>query len=61
MEYVWGSFLLLNSARTSGFSGPNPITYQDIQSWMVMTENKLTPQEVDVVKRLDRIYMRVIK
>lgn len=60
MEYVWTAFLDLNGARTQGFNGPNPITYQDIRAWIDLTETPLSAWEVEAIKRLDRLFMRVV-
>jgi hypothetical protein len=60
MEYVWSAFLSLNEGRGAGFSGPLPISYQEIKSWMELTGNILTPFEIDAVKRLDRVYIKVV-
>lgn len=57
LGYVWSSFVSLNSARTGGFSGPNPITYQEIQAWKELTNAPITPREVDAIKRLDKAYL----
>jgi len=60
LEYVWTAFLLLNSTRGQGFSGPIPISYQEIDSWQRMTHNVLLPWEVEVVKKIDTVYLRVV-
>jgi hypothetical protein len=60
LEYVWTAFLLLNSTRGQGFSGPIPISYQEIDAWQRMTHNVLLPWEVEVVKKLDTVYLRVV-
>lgn len=56
--HIWSVFCVLNSARTAGFSGPNPITYTEIQAWKELTETPLTPWELQVIKRLDQVYLR---
>jgi hypothetical protein len=60
LDYLWSYFLELSSTRPQGYSGPLPITYQEIQAWSELTGNKITPLDVEVIKRLDRIYTRVI-
>jgi hypothetical protein len=60
LEYVWTAFLLLNSTRGQGFSGPIPISYQEIDAWQRMTHNVLLPWEVEVVKKIDNVYLRVV-
>ena len=61
LEHVWTAFLLLNNTRGQGFSGPLPISYQEIDAWQRMTQNMLLPWEIEAVKRLDAIYLRVVK
>lgn len=59
LEHIWSMFLELNECRTNGFSGPNPISYQDIKAWMDLTDTPVTPFEVEGIKRLDKVYVRV--
>ena len=59
LSHVWTAFISLSNSRTSGFSGPNPITYEQISAWKQVTEQPLEPWEVEAVKRLDRVYMGV--
>jgi len=51
---------LLNNTRGQGFSGPLPISYQEIDAWQRMTQNTLLPWEIEAVKRLDAVYLRVV-
>lgn len=61
MEYVWSAFISLHSARGQGFNGPLPISYQEIDAWQRMTKNTLLPWEIEVVKRLDAVYLKAMK
>jgi len=60
LEYVWTVFLLLNNTRGQGFSGPLPISYQEIDAWQRMTKNTLLPWEIEAIKRLDAVYLKVV-
>jgi hypothetical protein len=60
LEYVWAAFLLLNQTRGQGYNGPLPITYQEMSAWIELTNTKLLPWEIEVIKRLDAIYLRVV-
>ena len=60
LEHVWAAFLLLNQTRGQGFNGPLPISHQEIDAWKRMTDNKLLPWEINAVKRLDAVYLRVV-
>jgi hypothetical protein len=59
MEHVWSAFINLSNSRTTGFSGPNPITYEQIKAWKELTETPIDPWEIQAVIRLDRVYMGV--
>jgi len=57
--YVWSAFVSLNSARTAGFSGPNPITYTELKAWKELTETPLKAWDIQAIKRLDQVFIRV--
>lgn len=59
MVNTWSAFIALSNNRSAGFSGPNPITYEQIKAWKELTEYPLSPWEVDVITKLDSIYMKV--
>ena len=59
MSHVWSAFCVLSNSRTAGFSGPNPITYEQIKAWKELTETPIAPREVEAIKRLDAVYMGV--
>lgn len=58
LMHLWSAFCSLNSARTAGFSGPNPITYTELQAWKELTETPLSSWDIQVLKRLDQVYLR---
>lgn len=60
LEYIWSSFFEASKGRSSGFSGPNPLSYQELESWMRLTQTPLTPRDISVIKRLDQVYMKVM-
>jgi hypothetical protein len=60
LSHIWSAFIALNNTRTTGFNGPNPITYTELLAWKEVTQNPLAPWEVEAVKRIDNIYMRVM-
>ena len=59
LAHVWSAFITLSNSRTAGFSGPNPITYEQIKAWKELTETPIAPREVEAIKRLDAVYMGV--
>jgi len=58
LMYLWLAFFDLNSARTAGFSGPNPITYTELHHWKELTGTPLSAWDVQALKRLDQVYLR---
>ena len=60
LGYIWEYFLELSSTRPQGYKGPLPITYQEIKAWKELTNHILSPWEVEVIKRLDQIYVKVV-
>jgi hypothetical protein len=60
MSHVWSAFITLSHSRTQGFSGPNPITYEQIKAWKELTETPVEPREIEAIKRVDTVYMRVV-
>ena len=59
LGHVWSAFCTLSARRTAGFSGPNPITYEQIKAWKELTDNPVNAWEIDAILRLDQVYMRV--
>jgi hypothetical protein len=59
MAHVWSAFITLSNTRTAGFSGPNPITYEQIKAWKELTETTIFPWEVTAIKRVDTVYMGI--
>jgi len=60
LTHIWSAFVALNKTRAQGFNGPNPITYSEIRAWKEVTQNPLHPWELEAVKLLDDIYIRVM-
>lgn len=57
LSHVWSAFISLSNSRTSGFSGPNPISYEQIAAWKQITEYPLLAWETEVIIRLDKMYL----
>jgi hypothetical protein len=60
LSHIWSAFILLSNSRSMGFSGPNPITYEQIKAWKEVTQTPLEAWEVSALKRLDTIFIRVM-
>jgi len=41
-----------------GFSGPQPITWQDIDAFLRRSEIALAPWQIELIERLDDIYLQ---
>lgn len=59
LSHIWFAFCALSDSRPPSFSGISPLPYSEIDSWMRVTENKLLPRDVETLKELDRIFVRV--
>lgn len=59
MSHVWSAFISLSNSRSAGYSGPNPITYEQIKAWKELTDTPLDARDVEAVVRIDAVYMRV--
>ena len=59
LSHIWSAFISLSNGRNAGFSGPNPIGYEEIKAWKELTETPLNAWEIEVIKRLDVVYLGV--
>jgi hypothetical protein len=59
-EYLWKWFWDLSAARGSNGFGSNPIGYETLQAWSIMTTNQPTPWEIEVLRRMDGEYMDIV-
>jgi len=59
LGHVWSAFLALSNRRSTGFSGPNPITFEQIKAWKELTETPIDAWEIEAIIRLDGVYMGV--
>lgn len=56
-SHIWAAFIELHDGRTYGMSGPNPISYDTIQSWCKLSGVDLSYWEVRIIKSIDNIYI----
>jgi hypothetical protein len=54
-------FMDLNLTRPEGFNGPLPITFQEILAYLTLTQQSVTPQEVEILKRMDFVFLTEIR
>lgn len=55
--FAWGSFLDLQSARTSNGFGPEPLLFTEIESYLRLTGRFLLPDEIRAIKIIDVAYL----
>ena len=58
--HVWVVFTHLSATRSSNGFGPNPITYQEIESYLNLGGIELTSDEVDILKQIDILYLNKV-
>ena len=54
---LWGAFLALSRTRTCGPTGPNPISFSEIEAWARLTRTPLEPRHVETLVEMDRLWM----
>lgn len=57
--FLWELFLELGSSREVGM-GQNPIYYREIDAWSRLTGIKLSNWEIQLLRKMDAKYLRVI-
>jgi hypothetical protein len=59
LAHVWVAFCALSNSRSSGMGGVAAITFADIKNWLELTENILSPRDIEVIISLDQTYRKV--
>lgn len=57
LHYLMGWFCELSGGRGYAESGPLPLNYSEIRAWAELTKTDPTAWEVEVIKKIDRIYL----
>lgn len=57
-DHIWQWFCDLSACRGHAESGPQPISHQELQAWSRMTGTMITPEEVVVLRAMDKTYVR---
>jgi hypothetical protein len=60
IEHVWAWFWQISKGRTSGMSGPNSLTWQDIKAWKDLLQIQIRPVEVEIIYEIDQVYLKYI-
>lgn len=55
--YLWGWYVDLDSARGSNGFGVSPVSYTEIDAWARLNDVRINPNEVRVLKDIDRAYL----
>ena len=58
---LWEWFCELDSARGSTEFGFNPLSYQEISAWANLTGRSLSSHDVNIIKKLDVLRLKMIK
>jgi len=61
LRHLWFAFVRLSKRRTSGFSGPDPLTPTFVKDWLDLSEEELRPWEVEAIFALDDKFMEVTR
>jgi hypothetical protein len=59
MVYLWIWFCELDAGRGGNGFGLNPLSYSEIQAWTQLKRVDLAPWEVEAIKRIDSVRIRV--
>jgi hypothetical protein len=57
LSYLWTAYSRLAARRGSNGSGPNFITYTDIDAFARLTGIRLNAWEIEMIEALDRCYI----
>jgi hypothetical protein len=57
--HLYEYFLELNSGRQYGMGFPQPISFHEILSWCIIKRMHLWRHEVDAIKGIDNIFMKI--
>lgn len=57
-DHIWQWFCDLSACRSHADSGPQPISHQEIQAWSRLTGQIITPEEVDILRAMDKAFLR---
>jgi len=55
--FLWSCFCQLSAARTYQMSGPNPISYAEIEAWARLHRWPLRPDHIAAIRALDDVYL----
>lgn len=57
VDYLLDWFEQLSATRTSGMSGPNPLSPSDVLAWSELTGSKISPNEYLILRAMDAAHV----
>jgi hypothetical protein len=58
--HIWEMFTSLHSGRSYSTGGANPLSWADIKAWDDLMQANLTSWEVQMIKHLDMIWLKIM-
>lgn len=58
MRLVWSWFVDLHATRTRGMTGPNPISFQEIEAYARLHRWPMEPRHVDLIRAFDMEWLK---
>lgn len=56
-EYLWDLYWELRNASRSGFSGPEKLSFLELDAWQRLRGHKLDNLTIDILLKMDSAYM----
>lgn len=60
VSHVWEWFWALSASRQYGANGPNPISWQELDSWASRSGENPTPEEVKMLRAMDSAWIQAV-
>lgn len=60
VAYLKQHFNALSNTRQEGMSGPGPITFLEMKSYLELTENTLSPWDIETIRFMDVAFLEEI-
>lgn len=57
LSYLWRAYHRVRRRMGGGFSGPNPIGWQDLEAFVHVTRFRFSPWEVELLEAIDDAYL----
>jgi hypothetical protein len=57
LKILFSAFVDISTSRTSGFSGPNPLQWSEIESWARLNRWPLSPRHIRLLRAIDQAWL----